>query len=204
MVAPTVSALLTGLDPANLPLINDKLTALRRRREGLQRQIREAETRGPIEDTPTTPDALQACTPHIARLRTTFDDDRLSIAIRRQFGADDEAQLSAIAAWAASLRIPLVATNAPLSSADPCKMSSPASGSTQPSNRPGTACSPTASATSKPPQRCTGSSRTSRARLPARWRSPAGLHRSTWTRSVTSTRTRSCLRAQPRCSTSGI
>ncbi|MCC6427308.1 MAG: error-prone DNA polymerase [Phycisphaerales bacterium] len=64
--------------------------------------------------TGTTPDALQACTPHIARLRTAFNDDRLSIAIRRQFGADDEAQLSAIAAWAGSLHIPLVATNATL------------------------------------------------------------------------------------------
>ncbi|MCC6678645.1 MAG: recombinase family protein [Phycisphaerales bacterium] len=39
----TVNALLNGLDPANLPLVNDRLTALRRRREHLQGQLRAAQ-----------------------------------------------------------------------------------------------------------------------------------------------------------------
>ena len=40
----TVNALLTGLDPANLPLVNDRLTQLRRRKEQLQRERRVAKT----------------------------------------------------------------------------------------------------------------------------------------------------------------
>ena len=36
----TVSALLTGLDPANLPLVNDRLTAMRKREEHIQRELR--------------------------------------------------------------------------------------------------------------------------------------------------------------------
>ncbi|HED54975.1 MAG TPA: hypothetical protein ENJ00_12365 [Phycisphaerales bacterium] len=38
----TVSALLSGLDPANLTLVNDRLTQLRRRKEQLQRELRAA------------------------------------------------------------------------------------------------------------------------------------------------------------------
>ena len=38
----TVNALLTGLDPANLPLVNDRLTQLRHRKERLQRERRAA------------------------------------------------------------------------------------------------------------------------------------------------------------------
>lgn len=40
----TVNALLTGTVPANLPLLNDRLTQLRRRKEHLQEQKRAAET----------------------------------------------------------------------------------------------------------------------------------------------------------------
>ena len=38
----TVKALMTGLDPANLPMINDQLTQLRRRKEHLQAELRAA------------------------------------------------------------------------------------------------------------------------------------------------------------------
>ena len=41
-----MNALLTGLDPANLPLINDRLTQLRQRKEQLQRELRAAMTVG--------------------------------------------------------------------------------------------------------------------------------------------------------------
>ncbi|MCC6679129.1 MAG: zinc ribbon domain-containing protein [Phycisphaerales bacterium] len=44
-----VNTLLTGLDPANLPLINDRLSQLRRRKEHLQRQLRAAKSDGPDE-----------------------------------------------------------------------------------------------------------------------------------------------------------
>ncbi len=40
----TVNALLSGLVPANLPLVNDRLTQLRHRRERLQRERRAAAT----------------------------------------------------------------------------------------------------------------------------------------------------------------
>jgi site-specific DNA recombinase len=39
-ITATVDSLIAGLDPANLPLINDKLTSLRRRKEFLQEQMR--------------------------------------------------------------------------------------------------------------------------------------------------------------------
>jgi site-specific DNA recombinase len=39
-ITATVDSLVSGLDPANLPLINDKLTSLRRRKDFLQEQIR--------------------------------------------------------------------------------------------------------------------------------------------------------------------
>jgi len=38
----TVKALMTGLDPANLPMINDQFTQLRRRKEHLQAELRAA------------------------------------------------------------------------------------------------------------------------------------------------------------------
>ncbi|MCC6426645.1 MAG: recombinase zinc beta ribbon domain-containing protein [Phycisphaerales bacterium] len=39
-IAATIESLIAGLDPANLPLINEKLTTLRRRKEFLQEQMR--------------------------------------------------------------------------------------------------------------------------------------------------------------------
>jgi len=47
----------------------------------------------------------------VERLRGAFDDDRLSIAMTREYGVDDAARLDAIAAFAGVMRVPIVATN---------------------------------------------------------------------------------------------
>lgn len=48
----TVETLLTGLDPANLPLVNDRLSQLRRRREALLQQVRLSEAASAHMDEP--------------------------------------------------------------------------------------------------------------------------------------------------------